>query len=444
MSGMRMPRWAKALLMIAAMSAKPAWGRQLLRAHKAVAEQSSILGRKQPFRQTLHNYQNVQYFADFKIGGQDIPGIFDTGSFELLVRSSRCDKCVHPTPPYDRTKSQSYMENGTITKHVFGSGPCVSMMGYETVQVGDMVAKEQAFWEIVSHQITVLNKAKFAAIVGIGPNFAYGHTEQTLLMSYGVEEFSICLQKKSGSPGFLTWGPVANKEEKEKKFAKADVVGEHHWVARLHNISFGEKSEAHLANMPCMGSGCAAIVDSGTSLIAAPGVALMQLSEMIEPIKEDCSNIDELPTLHFVIDGKDFELPPQAYIMRVTGAILEADSIWDVLFFKPKIRKLDMCMPAFMQIDMMSQFGPVWILGMPFFRYYHTIFDREERAMYFAKAGPNCEALPYQADRSTELLSSSEHRLERQPMEVDVDSLVPPTLSGMIDYPYSTKGELML
>lgn len=56
--------------------------------------------------------------------------------------------------------------------------------------------------------------------------------------------------------------------------------------------------------------------------------------------------------------------------------VRQADSIWDVLFFKPKVRKVHMCMPAFMQIDMMSQLGPVWIMGMPFFRYYHTTFDR--------------------------------------------------------------------
>merc|ERR1719446_395877 len=171
------------------------------------ATNMSNASQAKSYRQVLHNFQNVQYFADFKIGDQDISGIFDTGSFELLVRSTRCTECAHPTPAYDHDKSQTYAKNGTVTKHVFGSGPCISMMGYETVSVGDFNSPKQAFWEIIDHKIDVMDNAKFAAIVGIGPNFAFGNTEKTLLMSYGVEEFSICLQKPSGSPGFLTWGP---------------------------------------------------------------------------------------------------------------------------------------------------------------------------------------------------------------------------------------------
>ena len=138
-------------------------------------------------------------------------------------RSTRCEQCVHPTNPYDHVGSKTYVKNGTVTQHVFGSGPCISMLGYEDaymntyimyimcihayyvyiyiyicyedVEVGPMRSKRQAFWEIVSHQIPVLDQAKFAAIVGIGPNFAYDNTEETLLMSFGINEFSVCLQK---------------------------------------------------------------------------------------------------------------------------------------------------------------------------------------------------------------------------------------------------------
>merc|ERR1740138_434349 len=110
-------------------------------------------------------------------------------------------------------------------------------MGYETVSVGpDMKAKNQAFWEIMAHRISVLDTAKFAAIVGIGPNFAYGNTEKTLLMSYGVDEFSICLQKPRGAPGYLTWGPTESLQRNQ--FATAKVYGRHHWATKLTGVSF--------------------------------------------------------------------------------------------------------------------------------------------------------------------------------------------------------------
>ena len=161
----------------------------------------------------------------------------------------------------------------------------------------------------------------------------------------------------------------------------------------------------------------------------------MQLGEMIPQIKEDCSNLHELPTLNFMIDGKPFSLPPQAYVMRVTGATMEADDIWDVLFFKPKIRKVDTCMPAFMQIDMASRHGPIWILGMPFFRYYHTTFDRTKKQMHFALAGEDCNAKPYHPNRTATLLET-DIKAEQTPMEMNVDAMIPPTLSEQMDFPW--------
>mmetsp|Transcript_72588 Transcript_72588/g.125997 ORF Transcript_72588/g.125997 Transcript_72588/m.125997 type:complete len:441 (-) Transcript_72588:61-1383(-) len=412
-----------------------------------VANSSFLQRRQNPrasYRQALHNFQNVQYYADFEIGGQQIAGIFDTGSFELLVRSSRCAHCAHPTAPYDHLKSRSYAKNGTVTKHVFGSGPCISMMGYETVSVGNLKSSKQAFWEIIDHRIGVLDTAKFAAIVGIGPNFAFGNKEKTLLMSYGVEEFSVCLKKESGSEGFLNWGPEAKQMAPEHR-ATAKVIGKHHWVTRLSNVKFTQPENSKKAiQVPCSAGsqGCAAIIDSGTSLIAAPGSALMQLSEQIPPIKEDCSNLHELPPLNFVIDGHDFVLPPQAYVMRVTGAVMEANDVWDILFFKPKMRKLNMCMPAFMQIDMMSRHGPIWILGMPFFRYFHTTFDRKSKEMHFTVAGPECESLPFNTSRTSAFIA--ERTVTHAPLDVDVDAIVPPTLSGMMDFPFANAGELDL
>eukprot|EP00929_Paragymnodinium_shiwhaense_P044744 TRINITY_DN22941_c0_g1_i1.p1 TRINITY_DN22941_c0_g1~~TRINITY_DN22941_c0_g1_i1.p1 ORF type:complete len:451 (-),score=138.26 TRINITY_DN22941_c0_g1_i1:341-1693(-) len=420
-----------------------------LRQQRGLEEPAGV--GKKGYKQVLHNYQNVQYYADFQIGGQEIAGIFDTGSFELVVRSARCKQCVHPTAPFDHSLSKTYEHNGTVTKHVYGSGPCISVLGYDTVSVGDLHAKEQALWEIMDHRIQILDTAKFAAIVGIGPNFGFGNKERTLLMSFGVEEFSICLQKPSNSVGYLHWGLPVNEDGspaglKKGEYVTAQVFGKHHWATKLENVSFAGANVGAAAI--CGGkNSCSAIVDSGTSLIAAPGLALMQLSEQMSPIMEDCSNLHQLPTLRFVVDGVPFELPPKAYVMRVKGASLEANDIWDVLFFKPKIRKLDMCMPAFMQLDMESSHGPVWILGMPFFRYFHTTFDRKNKVMHFARAGPDCEPAPLvvpdhseKAGNKTESLLGIRSEEDNSPLEVDLANLVPPTLSEQIDFPFASNG----
>merc|ERR1719158_1910950 len=192
--------------------------------------------------QVLYNHQNVQYAAEFLLGGQKIMGIMDTGSFELLVRSTRCQMCAHPTPPYDHTKSKTYRKNGTTVQHVFGSGPCISMMGYEEVCIGQMCSPSQAFWEITAHQIPVMDQAKFAAIVGIGPQYGFGNKEKTLLMSYGIEEFSVCLQRESGADGFLTWGPIATPETKKTQFRTAPSIGEFHWTAAMSGVFFAAAS----------------------------------------------------------------------------------------------------------------------------------------------------------------------------------------------------------
>lgn len=388
-------------------------------------------GQRASYRQRLRNYQNVQYFGSLTVGGQELDGLFDTGSFELLVRSARCTNCVHPTAPYDWKKSRTFLANGKVKHHRFGSGPCVSMRGYEEVSLGPFRADQQAFYEIVSHEMPVLDRAAFAAIVGIGPNFGYNSTDDTLLMSFGVSEFSICLQKASGADGYITWGSTVDPAYKEAHYARARVIGNHHWVTHLQQVTAIANSRPE--DTPCAAEGCAVIIDSGTSLIAAPLQGLQQLSRQIPPVNEDCSNLHELPTLHFQVDGIDLELPPRAYVLRMTGKVVDFDKIWDLLFFKPRYKTVNICVPAFMKLDMVSKFGPVWILGMPFLRYYHTTFDRERQEMYFARAGPDCFPQPMFTNNSTggprQLLQVPLRDEADGPLDVDVSGFIPPTES---------------
>jgi len=413
----------------------------------AAAVKTSRQQKPKYHRQTLRNGQDVQYFADFKIGGQEIAGIFDTGSFEIVVRSSRCAVCMNPTAAFNHNKSLTYQKDGKLTMHNYGSGPCETMLGYDTVEVSpELIAKEQPIWEITRHNIPVLNRAKFAAIVGIGPKYGYNSKEKTLLMNYHVDEFSICLGREAGSNGFLTWGPDDEDLTKEQ-VRTAKVYGKHHWATKLSNVYMRTSNKKGEALDVCP-NGCSAIIDSGTSLIAAPHAALQRLAAQLGEIKEDCSNFHELPNLLFSLDGQEMELPPRAYVMRLRGAEMEADSLWDLLFFKPRIRTSEVCMPAFMEMNMKTQMGDMWILGMPFFREFHTTFDRERQIMRFAKAGPDCEPLPIEepqqvtqkAQESEEQVSDESHGAKDEvalaisrepygPLTVNVEDLIPPRFS---------------
>ena len=61
-----------------------------------------------------------------------------------------------------------------------------------------------------------------------------------------------------------------------------------------------------------------AIVDSGTSLVALPKEMLSQIEGHIGHINNDCSNVDELPTVRFHAGEHIFELPPQVELHHIS------------------------------------------------------------------------------------------------------------------------------
>jgi len=107
----------------------------------------------------------------------------------------------------------------------------------------------------------------------------------------------------------------------------------------------------------CVASYCPVVVDTGTSVIAAPKGELQPMMDAIGPVYANCSNIDSLPTVSFGIGGVMYDLTPEFYVIReVTSTGIQ-------------------CVLGMETIPAIEA-GPIWILGDPFLRAYYTVYDQ--------------------------------------------------------------------
>merc|ERR1711916_130229 len=101
-----------------------------------------------------------------------------------------------------------------------------------------------------------------------------------------------------------------------------------------------------------------AILDSGTSLIAFPQEQVQAITSMIGGyVAQDCSNLDSLRTITFVIGGIDYPLTPRQYVLQENG---------------------------YCQLGI--QPSSTVIIGDVFMRQYYSVFDMEQNRIGLAKA----------------------------------------------------------
>lgn len=113
----------------------------------------------------LTNYKNSQYVGTINIGNppQSIEVIFDTGSSNFWITSSRCTDpgcIVHKS--YDATKSATHEKVGTRVEVEFGSGLIEGVFCKDTVQFGHLTIPRQEFGEIEKEKGDIFVKLKFS------------------------------------------------------------------------------------------------------------------------------------------------------------------------------------------------------------------------------------------------------------------------------------------
>ncbi|TYI23633.1 hypothetical protein ES332_A06G178000v1 [Gossypium tomentosum] len=234
----------------------------------------------------LKNYMDAQYYGEIGIGTppQKFTVIFDTGSSNLWVPSTKCYfsvACFFHSK-YKSSESSTYKKNGKSASIQYGTGAISGFFSNDSVKVGNLVAKDQEFIEATKEPGVTFIAAKFDGILGLGfkeisvgdavPVW-YNMVEQGLIKD---QEFSFWLNRNVGEEmgGEIVFGGIDPNHYKGKH-TYVPITQKGYWQFDMGDVLIGDKPTGYCAG------GCAAIADSGTSLLAGPTTVITMINQAI-------------------------------------------------------------------------------------------------------------------------------------------------------------------
>ncbi|BBN09637.1 phytepsin [Marchantia polymorpha subsp. ruderalis] len=249
----------------------------------------------------LSNYMDAQYYGEIGIGTppQSFRVVFDTGSSNLWVPSYKCwfsIACLlHHR--YKSAKSSTYKEDGTSFSIQYGTGAMSGFLSEDTLIMGDLHIKNQVFAEATKEPGLTFVAAKFDGILGLGfkeisvnrvtPPW-YNIMDQNLVQS-PVFSFWLNRDVDEQTGGELVLGGMDPLHYKGDH-VYTPVTRKGYWQFNMGDVTVGGKSTGFCAN------GCAAIADSGTSLLAGPTVIVAEINHAIGAtgiVSEECKMVVE-------------------------------------------------------------------------------------------------------------------------------------------------------
>ncbi|KAM9325265.1 pepsin A-like [Gastrophryne carolinensis] len=308
----------------------------------------------------LQNYMDIEYFGTISIGTppQSFTVIFDTGSANLWVPSVYCSSpaCTNHHR-FDPQQSSTFQGTNTPLSIQYGTGSMTGILGYDTVQVGNLQITNQMFGLSESEPGNFLTYSPFDGILGLAyPSIASSQATPVFdnmwsqgLIPYDYFSFYLSSQEQSGS--FVLFGGTDNQYW-SGNLNWIPLSSESYWQITVDSISVGGQVIA---------TSFQAIVDTGTSLLSGPPNPISNIQYYIGASQDssgqyviNCNNISNMPTVVITINGIQYPLSPSAYVRQ----------------------NQEGCTSGFQAMNLPTNSGDLWILGDVFIRQYYVVFDR--------------------------------------------------------------------
>ncbi|XVF77395.1 hypothetical protein PTKIN_Ptkin14bG0039600 [Pterospermum kingtungense] len=234
----------------------------------------------------LKNYLDAQYFGEIGIGTppQNFTVIFDTGSSNLWVPSSKCYFSIacYFHSRYKSSGSRTYKANGKPAAIQYGTGAISGFFSEDHVTVGDLVVKNQEFIEATREPSLTFLLAKFDGILGLGfQEISVGNAVPVWynmvnqgLVKEPIFSFWFNRNPEDDVGGEVVFGGMDPKHYKGDH-TYVPVTRKGYWQFDMGDVLIGNQTTGFCA------SGCTAIADSGTSLLTGPTAIIAQVNHAI-------------------------------------------------------------------------------------------------------------------------------------------------------------------
>jgi hypothetical protein len=318
---------------------------------------------------SIDDFANAQFYSPVQIGtpGQMFECIYDTGSSNLWVPAPDCHSSCGQHKKFDPTKSSTYISNHSHKFNIqYGSGPVSGYQAADSINVGGYPIKNQqmALINDASGLNPFYQQGKFDGILGLGWPAISENRQIPVFFNFmnqyplAPKKFSFYLPSKSGANGVFSMGGI-DPTHYTGTLVQQKLTHETYWQTKMAGFAIGTTSLIHHATD--------VIVDSGTTLLIGSMGAVRKLANQIGATENqgeyfvDCDKISTLPSIYVTLGTTQWELTSSDYILQDEGQCI-----------------LGMQGEEFLFQD------PLWILGDVFMRKVYTVFDVEQRSLWFA------------------------------------------------------------